>query len=466
MNGLNRMSRLKAVVSGLCSLAILCPTDIPVRAQDAPPPPAEQAPPAEPAFTRQKLEQLAAPVALYPDSLLTNVLMAATYPLDIVQAARWRRANPRLKGVELEQALQRQSWDDSVKAMAAFPDVLRMMDEKLEWTGELGEAFLAQEADLMQAVQRLRRKAEKAGNLKSSKQQRVRYVEEYVVIEPVDPEVVYIPYYEPAVYGAWEYVDYPPYVWYPRRRVSNDVLWFGAAVVVGAALWASWDWNRRRVAVDPIRFSRFNRRPVSAVAPITTWRHDPGRRRGAPYRAPVLINKFTPGKPIPGRPGVGTSQPRPAVLPVRPGLPPSTTAPVVRPGTKGPIPATVVPGAKGPTPGVFPPGSKRPPTPAVMPPVKGTPIDKPIATPTIKGPVARPPIVRQPVVRQPVVRPPVVRTAPIARPSRPMPAPRVAPQRPRPVAAPPRRPVAAPRPVAPQRPAAPPRPVRQAPAKR
>lgn len=412
MSGLNRIVRLRALISGICSLAILCPTDIPVRAQDAPPQSVEQAPPAAPAFTRQKLEQLAAPVALYPDSLLTNLLMAATYPLDVVQAARWRRANPRLKGVELEQALQRQTWDDSVKAMTAFPDALRMMDERLEWTGEIGEAFLAQEADLMQAVQSLRRRAEKAGNLKSSKQQRVRYVEDYVVIEPVDTEIVYVPYYDPAVYGVWEYVDYPPYVWYPRRRASADLIWFGAAVVVGAALWASWDWNKRRVAVDPVRLGRFNRRPVQAAAPLTTWQHDPARRRGAPYRAPALIQRFAPGKAIPASPGVGTSQSRPAVLPARPSLPSRTPAPIVGPGTKAPPPA-------------------------VLPTVKDTPIVKPAKPPRVVPPKGPLPVVKGHRVRPPpVVRP----KAPVVRPTRPLPPPRMTPARPRPVVAPPRRP--------------------------
>ncbi len=448
MNRLNRMVRFRAVVSGICSLAILVPAGAPAFAQSAPPPQMDPAPPAAPAFTRQKLEQLAAPVALYPDSLLTNLLMASTYPLDIVQAARWRRANSRLKGVELEQALQRQTWEDSVKAMTAFPDVLRMMDEKLEWTGEIGEAFLAQEEDLMRAVQNLRRKAEKAGNLKSSKQQRVRYVEEYVVIEPVDTTVVYVPYYEPDVYGRWEYVDYPPYVWYPRRRpVSDGLLWFGGAVIVGAALWASWDWNRRRVTVDPVRLNRFNRRPMPVAAPVTTWRHDPTQRRGAPYRAPVLIQKFTPGKTIPSRPGAGTSQPRPAVLPVRPGLPPPTTGPVVRPGTKEPIPSTLPPGTKGTAP-----------APATLPPVKGTPIVKPTAPTKVA-----PPTTRRPAV-MPVVPPkgPGVRPTPIAKPKVPV----VRPSRPtpRPKAAPPRPSVSTPRPVAgPQRPVGQPRPAKAAP---
>ena len=448
MDRLNRMLRFRAVVSGICSLAILVPAGAPAFAQSAPPPQMDPAPPAAPALSRQKLEQLAAPVALYPDSLLTNLLMASTYPLDIVQAARWRRANSRLKGVELEQALQRQTWEDSVKAMTAFPDVLRMMDEKLEWTGEIGEAFLAQEDDLMRAVQNLRRKAEKAGNLKSSKQQRVRYVEEYVVIEPVDTTVVYVPYYEPRVYGRWEYVEYPPYVWDPPRRrpVSDGALWFGGAVIVGAALWASWDWNRRRVAVDPGRLNRFNRRPVQAAAPVTTWQHDPTRRRGAPYRAPVLIQKFTPGQTVPNRPG------------------PRTPQPVVLPGAKGPAPVTVPPGAKGPVPVTVPPGAKGP-VPVTVPLNKGPTIVKPTAPPKVvepKGPVPTP---RRPVAT-PVVTPrgPGVRPAPIAKPK--LPVARPSPSTPRPTVAPPKPRVAPPRPVAgpPRRPAGPVAPAKAAPA--
>jgi hypothetical protein len=290
-------SSFRTLVAAFACLALLLPGLKPGFAQ-APPPDV----PPPPAFTRQKLEQIASPIALYPDSLLTQVMMAATYPLDVVQAARWRRANPGLRGGALEAALERQPWDESVKAITAFPDVLRMMDERLQWTEELGEAFIADPNALMAAVQELRRRAQAAGHLRSSSQYRVQHYDAgpygpggYYVIEPVDPEVIFVPAYDPLIYGVWPYPDYPPYYWYPRRR--DALIWFGTAVVVGAALWAAWDWNRRRVAINQRRFTAFNR----GARPITAWRFNPDRRRGAPFRSPTLVNRF---KGIPAAKGV------------------------------------------------------------------------------------------------------------------------------------------------------------------
>ena len=157
-----------------------------------------------------------APIALYPDSLFAQVLMAATYPLDIVMADRWVKANPGIKDKALEDALQKQQWDPAVKSIVVFPQVLTMMSEKLDWTQKLGDAFLAQEKDVMATAQALRAKAASEGNLKDSKEQKVitEKVESTTIIkiEPTNPEVVYVPTYNPTVvYGAWPYPAYPPY---------------------------------------------------------------------------------------------------------------------------------------------------------------------------------------------------------------------------------------------------------------
>ena len=249
-----------------------------------------------PAFTRATLERLVAPIALYPDSLLTHVLMASTYPYEIVQAARWREANPDDKGKALEDAMADQPWDESVKAVVALPDVLRMMNEKLDWTQQLGEAFLAQEDDVFAAVQALRTRAETAGNLKSSKELRVTRATRddgsaYTEIEPVEPETVYVPVYDPqVVYGAWPYPDEPPYYWYPRDWRRDRVIWFGAAVLVGVALWAAWDWRRRSIRVNPVRFNAFNRTKIAN--PV--WAFKPQHRKGVPFKAQSLTKKFGP----------------------------------------------------------------------------------------------------------------------------------------------------------------------------
>ncbi|MFZ0611979.1 MAG: DUF3300 domain-containing protein, partial [Desulfobacterales bacterium] len=146
-------------------------------------------------FKQEELDQLLAPIALYPDSLLAQILMASTYPLEVVQAGKWTKANQTLKGDALTAALEKENWDPSVKSLVNFPQVLDLMNEKLDWTQKLGDAFLAQQKDVMATVQKLRAKAEEQGNLKSSEQQKVivEKATQTIVIEPANPQVVYVP---------------------------------------------------------------------------------------------------------------------------------------------------------------------------------------------------------------------------------------------------------------------------------
>src|SRR5262245_21415359 len=174
--------------------------------------------PAPPPLKPEELEALVAPIALYPDSLLAQMFMASTYPMEVVEAARWAKANPKVTGDALEKAMQQQSWDASVKSLTAFPQVLTMMDEKLDWTQKLGDAFLAQQKDVMDAVQRLRAKAQAKGNLETNKEQKVVVQQDptsqttVIQIEPADPQVVYVPSYNPTtVYGGWPPSYPPPY---------------------------------------------------------------------------------------------------------------------------------------------------------------------------------------------------------------------------------------------------------------
>ena len=204
---------------------------------------------------KEELDQLLAPVALYPDDLLTNVLMASTYPLDVVAADRWRRepANAKLKGDALTKTLEAKDWDPSVKALVQFPDVLKSMSEKLDWTQKLGDAFLAQQSEVMDEIQFLRAKADEAGHLKSTKQQKVvketgSAAQPVYIIEPATPETIYVPVYQPAVvYGPWWYPAYPPYYWgYPGAAYVNGFFW-GAGVAVATGIWG-WnhcDWHRQ-----------------------------------------------------------------------------------------------------------------------------------------------------------------------------------------------------------------------------
>jgi hypothetical protein len=236
-------------------------------------------------FKKEEIEQLVAPIALYPDPLVAQILMASTYPLEVVSAARWVKANPGLKDKALEDALQKQTWDPSVKSLTAFPQVLDMMNQKLELTQRLGDAFLAQQKEVLDAIQRLRGKAEQAGNLKSSKEQTVTSAQEggqtVIKIEPSNPEVVYVPTYSPAVYGAWPYPAYPPYAYYPPGYVPGAMLFsFAVGVAVGNAMWGNCNWGGGNVNINTNRYNNFNRTNVQNG----NWQHNAEHRGGAGYR--------------------------------------------------------------------------------------------------------------------------------------------------------------------------------------
>ena len=193
----------------------------------------------------EELDQLVAPIALYPDTLLAEVLMASAYPIDIVQAERWLRSHKNLKGDQLKAAIAKEDWDESVKSLMATPSVLTMMNENLDWTEKLGDAVVAQQPDVMDAIQRLRAKAQANDKLKSTKQQTVTVNEvqgkQVIAIAPTDPETVYVPYYDPAVvYGTWPYSDYPPYYWPPPPYIGYGLLATGLAFGAGYALGSWW----------------------------------------------------------------------------------------------------------------------------------------------------------------------------------------------------------------------------------
>jgi Protein of unknown function (DUF3300) len=189
----------------------------------------------------EELDALVAPIALYPDNLLSLVLMASTYPLEVVQADRWAKENKDLKGDQLKAAVDNQKWDGSVKSLVATPDVLTMMSTKLDWTQKLGDAVLAQQPDVMDAIQRLRTKADANKKLVSTKQQKVTKKQEggkqVIVIEPTEPNTLYVPYYNPAVvYGGWPYPAYPPYYFTPPGYIAGGIIATGIAFGAGYAL--------------------------------------------------------------------------------------------------------------------------------------------------------------------------------------------------------------------------------------
>ncbi len=258
--------------------------------------PQQDAPTQSRTFTQQEIDQMLAPIALYPDSLLSQILMAATYPLEVVEAARWSRANPNLKGDEAVRAVEQNTWDPSVKSLVAFPQILQMMDEKLAWTERLGDAFLSQQALVMDTVQNLRQKAYAAGNLKSTDQVRVAQQDQTIVVEPTRPEVIYVPYYDPlVVYGPWWWPAYPPVYWAPwpgyfvGPGFGVGFVW-GIGITVGAGFFfGAFDWPHRHVTV--VNVNNFYFKTVN-VNRVTVWQHDPIHRRGVLYRDASLRQQF------------------------------------------------------------------------------------------------------------------------------------------------------------------------------
>ena len=254
----------------------------------------------KPAFSQEEIEQLVAPIALYPDALVAQILMASTYPLEIVEAARWSEDHPDLEGDALQDALEKETWDASVKSLTAFPDVLSMLNKHLSSTQKLGDAFLANQSEVMDAVQKLRAQARQQGNLESNDKQKV-VVEDappgtqvdvsddgntqttIIKIEPANPSVVYVPIYNPTVvYGPWPYPYFAPYYWYPPGYIASRTLAFGAGLAVGAAMWGhcSWGWGHSTVNINVNRYNSFNRTDITT----NNWKHNPDHRRGVGYR--------------------------------------------------------------------------------------------------------------------------------------------------------------------------------------
>jgi hypothetical protein len=259
------------------------PAAAPEAEAPAPPPAAETLS----VFRAEQLDQLLAPIALYPDALLAQILMAATYPLEIVKADRWLQdpAHANLQGDQLAAASEAEAWDPSVKSLVPFPGILRMMDSALDWTEQLGNAVMAQQGDVMDAIQRLRHQAAAAGTLWSNAEQRVTTERQGIVIEPANPEFIYPPVYSPAVYGPWPYSDSPPLDISPDDYGVGFPLPFGIGFGVGFAVvqplwrWCAFDWAQRRIQLDIEKFNTLNRH--RAGIGTDTWQHGLGQRRSA-----------------------------------------------------------------------------------------------------------------------------------------------------------------------------------------
>jgi hypothetical protein len=303
------------IFAGLLVLVLAAPCPTAAQQAGAAAQPAGSAGATSAVLTPEQLEQVVAPVALYPDPLLAQVLMASTYPLEIAQAARFVGDHKDLKGDQLDEALKDQNWDDSVKSLVDFPEVLALMDGKLDWTQKLGDAFLAQQKDVLDAVQRLRKRAQAEGSLKSTKEQTVAAEPaeagqpEAITIEPANPEIVYVPSYNPAVvYGTWPYPAYPPYSPYPPGYAfSGALIFFGLGLAVGGALWGDCNWGRgdvdvrvehyrnysRNVNRSNVATERISRYQPGQAGDRSQWRHSPEHRQGVQYRDQATQQRFS-----------------------------------------------------------------------------------------------------------------------------------------------------------------------------
>ena len=291
---IGRSNRRKTLALSLAALTMVI---LPMRAQ-------AQAGPKP--FSPQELDQMLAPIALYDDALLSQVLMAASYPLEIVEAARWSQANSNLKGDAAVAAVADKTWDVSVKSLVAFPSILKQLNEHLDWTQKLGDAMIGQQQDVATSIQRLRAKAAAAGTLKTGKEQTVttqsQGSETIIAVQPTDPQVVYVPSYDPnTAYGQWSDPGYPP-TYYPTGGLLLSGLMWGVGIAAAGAMFGGWNWgyggSGSYVNVNASRATNidrsFNRANVGADG---RWEHVAHHRRGVAYRDPATREKFGQNRP-------------------------------------------------------------------------------------------------------------------------------------------------------------------------
>lgn len=243
-------------------------------------------------FSQAELDQMLAPIALYPDNILSQLLIASTYPIEIIQADRWVKNHPDVKGAEAVKQVEHKDWDPSVKSMVAFPDILGRMSDDIDWTQKIGDAFLANEDQVMNSIQHLRKKAYTSGTLGKVEHLRVQRTDDEIIIEPAEERVVYVPVYDTrVVYGNWWWHEHPPVRWhYPSSYTFVSGFYWGPSIYVGSGYYySSCHWRERRVVVVD-RFDTHRPRPsfhtslsIVHYEGARTWSHNPVHRRGVAY---------------------------------------------------------------------------------------------------------------------------------------------------------------------------------------
>lgn len=265
-------------------------------------------------FTQGELEQMLAPIALYPDSVLTHILIASTYPLEVIEANRWVTKNPDIAAADALAAVETEEWDPSVKALIPFPRILERLSDDLKWTQKLGDAFLQDEERVLASIQALRQRADQAGNLDKMENMVITREDKNIIIQPVEREVIYVPYYDTrVVYGTWHYSDYQPIYWdwswhqhhhhygYHYRPHHGLFSWHFATHVSSHYYWSAFNWhNHHVIVVDHHNYNsrRYRHREhIIADSNSRRWTHNPKHRRGVAYRTPHMSERFNSIRP-------------------------------------------------------------------------------------------------------------------------------------------------------------------------
>jgi hypothetical protein len=294
----NQTSHGKRITAALCA-ALLIPSNV-VSSPVLYPQTATQ--PTTAKIPNDQLDSLVAPIALYPDPLLAQTLAASTYPLEIIQLQQWMTKHPDLKGESLAAAVEKENWDPAVQGLAGLPDVVKRLGDDIQWTTDLGNAFLAQQSDVMDAVQRMRRKASNAGNLKTTEEQKVTtqvvQTQEVIVIQQANPQVIYVPAYNPVVVYGPPIYPYPPIYYPPMGYYAAGVaIGFGVGVAMGAFWGGGWGYGPRwgygsvHVNVNNRYVNHYNRYN-SYNRYGGNWNHNPQHRGGTPYADRNTANRF------------------------------------------------------------------------------------------------------------------------------------------------------------------------------
>lgn len=258
----------------------------------------------ESSFSDAELAQMLAPIALYPDSLLTHILIASTYPLEVVQANRWRNKHKALTANQAVSKAEDKDWDPSVVALVAFPTVLEKLSEELDWTQKLGDAFLQDEAQVLSSIQTLRRQADEADSFNDMDNMRVIKVKREIIIEPAQKEIIYVPVYDTrVVYGHWRWYQYPPVYWvYPPRygvrypnHFSSHFYWHSGIHISFNYYFSAFRWHDRHIVVTHHHHSNYYRPRARIVSSsgAQRWSHKPQHRRGVAYSSTVVKQRYT-----------------------------------------------------------------------------------------------------------------------------------------------------------------------------